>query len=119
MTQDKTLDMLVNLGMALGSRARVKVLRMLLDDGGVESVSELARRVAMPLSTVGHHVGVLVTCGFVEKEPCGRDVALLVRGDVEAMLGRVFAWAGESEGEGDAEGDTEGDPIAKETCDER
>ena len=105
MTQDRALDMLVILGTALGSRARVQVLRTLLDDAGAESVSELARRVGMPLSTTGHHVAVLVTCGFVTKEPCGRDVSLFVRPDVEVMLERVFAWAGESEGEG---GDDDG-----------
>ena len=97
--RDRTLDLLVILGTALGSRARVQVLRMLLDDGGAESVSELARRVGMPLSTTGHHVAVLVTCGFVTKEPCGRDMSLFVRSDVVAMLEKVFAWAGESEGE--------------------
>jgi len=101
---DRALDMLVLLGTALGSRARVQVLMTLLDDRGAASVSELARLVQMPLSTVAHHVCVLVACGFVSKEPYGRDMALRVRDDVEAMLEHVTAWACESEGEVDSDG---------------
>jgi hypothetical protein len=39
----------------------------------------------------------------VTKEPCGRDVSLFVRPDVEVMLERVFAWAGEGEETADDE----------------
>jgi len=98
MSTDRATDLLVFLGTALGSRARIQVLTTLLNDGGAASVSELARRVAMPLSTVAHHVCVLVACGFVSKESYGRDMALRVRDDVEAMLEHVTAWASESEG---------------------
>ena len=95
---DRAMDLLVLLGTAFGSRARIQVLTALLDDGGAASVSELARLVGMPLSTAAHHVAVLVTCGFVSKEAYGRDMALRVRDDVEAMLEHVTAWACESEG---------------------
>lgn len=98
MCDGRALDLLVLLGTALGSRARIHVLTTLMDDGGAASVSELARLVQMPLSTVAHHVCVLVACGFVSKEAYGRDMALRVRDDVEAMLEHVTAWASESEG---------------------
>jgi len=98
MSEERAMDMLVLLGTALGSRARIRVLTTLLNGGGSPSVSELARMVEMPLSTVAHHVSVLVACGFVSKESYGRDMLLRVRDDVEAMLEHVMAWAGESEG---------------------
>jgi len=104
MSQDRMLDLLVILGTALGSRARAQTLVTVMDAGVVESVSELARRMKMPLSTVSHHVGVLTACGFVVKEREGRDASLRVRDDVEAMLEHVLAWAGESEEEGDVDG---------------
>ena len=96
---NREIDMLLLLGTALGSRARIRVLLALLDDGGAASVSELARLVQMPLSTVAHHVSVLAASGFVRKEPYGRDMVLRVRDDVEAMLEHVTAWAAESESE--------------------
>lgn len=60
---------------ALGNRARLRLLRLLVraGDQGV-TVGEVGRRMDMPASTLAHHLAVLVRAGLVIQEKRGREV---------------------------------------------
>jgi ArsR family transcriptional regulator len=60
---------------ALGNRARLRLLRLLVRAGheGV-AVGEIGRRMDMPASTLAHHLAALVRAGLVAQEKRGREV---------------------------------------------
>lgn len=60
---------------ALGNRARLRLLRLLVraGDEGV-TVGDVGRRMDMPASTLAHHLAALVRAGLVTQEKCGREV---------------------------------------------
>jgi ArsR family transcriptional regulator len=60
---------------ALGNRARLRLLRLLVRAGceGM-TVGEAGRRVDMPPSTLAHHLAALVRAGLVTQEKRGREV---------------------------------------------
>jgi DNA-binding transcriptional ArsR family regulator len=60
---------------ALGNRARLRLLRMLVRTGpqGM-TVGEAGRRMDMPASTLAHHLAALVRAGLVTQEKRGREV---------------------------------------------
>jgi|SRR5687767_4424586 ArsR family transcriptional regulator len=60
---------------ALGNRARLRLLRLLVragDDG--MTVGDVGRRMDMPASTLAHHLAALVHAGLVIQEKRGREV---------------------------------------------
>lgn len=60
---------------ALGNRARLQLLRLLVragDDG--MTVGDVGRRMDMPASTFAHHLAALVRAGLVSQEKRGREV---------------------------------------------
>jgi ArsR family transcriptional regulator len=60
---------------ALGNRARLRLLRLLVRAGTDGSnVTEIGRLMAMPASTLAHHLTALVRAGLVTQERRGREV---------------------------------------------
>lgn len=60
---------------ALGNRARLRLLRLLVRAGeGGMTVGEIAGRMDMPASTLAHHLTALVRAGLVTQEKRGREV---------------------------------------------
>ena len=69
---------------ALGHEARLKVFRLLVKAGpGGLNVGELGTLLAIPASTLKHHLGALVSAGLVVQERHGREV--VNRAAFEAM----------------------------------
>jgi ArsR family transcriptional regulator, arsenate/arsenite/antimonite-responsive transcriptional repressor len=60
---------------ALGNRARLRLLRLLVRAGpqGL-NVSDVGRLMDMPASTLAHHLTMLVRAGLVVQERRGREV---------------------------------------------
>jgi ArsR family transcriptional regulator len=60
---------------ALGNRARLRLLRLLVRAGtdGL-NVSDIGRLMEMPASTLAHHLSALVRAGLVTQEKRGREV---------------------------------------------
>jgi ArsR family transcriptional regulator len=60
---------------ALGNRARLRLLRLLVRAGmkGL-NVSDIGRILDMPASTLAHHLSTLVRAGLVVQERRGREV---------------------------------------------
>jgi DNA-binding transcriptional ArsR family regulator len=60
---------------ALGNRARLRLLRLLVRAGteGL-TVSDIGRLMHMPASTLAHHLAALVRAGLVTQERRGREV---------------------------------------------
>ena len=60
---------------ALGNRARLRLLRLLVRAGGDGlNVGEVGRHLRMPASTLAHHLTALVRAGLVVQEKRGREV---------------------------------------------
>jgi ArsR family transcriptional regulator, arsenate/arsenite/antimonite-responsive transcriptional repressor len=60
---------------ALGNRARLRLLRLLVRAGGDGlNVGEVGRHMRMPASTLAHHLATLVRAGLVIQEKRGREV---------------------------------------------
>ena len=60
---------------ALGNRARLGLLRLLVRAGGEGmTVGDAGRRMDMPASTLAHHLAALVRAGLVTQEKRGREV---------------------------------------------
>jgi ArsR family transcriptional regulator, arsenate/arsenite/antimonite-responsive transcriptional repressor len=60
---------------ALGNRARLRLLRLLVRAGGEGmTVGDAGRRMDMPASTLAHHLAALVRAGLVIQEKRGREV---------------------------------------------
>ena len=60
---------------ALGNRARLRLLRMLVRAGDRgATVGEMGRRMEMPASTLAHHLAALVRAELVIQEKRGREV---------------------------------------------
>lgn len=74
---------------ALGHEARLKLFRLLVRAGpeGL-SVGEIGRHLAIPPSTLAHHLGALVAAGLVTQEKRGR--AVISRAEY-ALLNGIFA----------------------------
>jgi len=74
---------------ALGSEARLSILRALVRAGEAGlAVGALQARLAMPGSTLSHHLRAMMQAGLVEQERAGRT--LICR----ARYGRIRALAG-------------------------
>jgi ArsR family transcriptional regulator len=60
---------------ALGNRARLRLLRLLVRAGtdGL-NVSDVGRMMNMPASTLAHHLSALVRAGLVTQQKRGREV---------------------------------------------
>jgi DNA-binding transcriptional ArsR family regulator len=60
---------------ALGNRARLRLMRLLVRAGcdGL-NVGDLGRRMKMPASTLAHHLSALVRAGLIAQERRGREV---------------------------------------------
>jgi ArsR family transcriptional regulator, arsenate/arsenite/antimonite-responsive transcriptional repressor len=60
---------------ALGNRARLRLLRLLVraGDKGM-TVGDMGRRMDTPASTLAHHLAALVRAGLVTQEKRGREV---------------------------------------------
>jgi ArsR family transcriptional regulator len=60
---------------ALGNRARLRLLQLLVRAGtdGL-NVTDVARLMEMPASTLAHHLSALVRAGLVTQERRGREV---------------------------------------------
>ncbi len=60
---------------AIGSDARLKVLRSLVRAGpsGL-SVGEIRHRLDIPASTLAHHLRALADGGLIDQQKCGRTV---------------------------------------------
>lgn len=71
---------------ALGHVARLRIFRLLVRAGpdGL-NVSAVARHVALPASTLAHHISTLVAAGLVVQERRGREI--INRADFAAMRG--------------------------------
>ncbi|MEM0907271.1 MAG: metalloregulator ArsR/SmtB family transcription factor [Pseudomonadota bacterium] len=71
---------------ALGHEARLKLFRLLVRAGpnGL-NIGEIGRVMAVPPSTLAHHLGTLVSAGLVIQEKRGREV--INKADFSAMKG--------------------------------
>ncbi|MDQ0315323.1 ArsR/SmtB family transcription factor [Amorphus orientalis] len=60
---------------ALGHETRLDIYRLLVraGDGGL-NVGEIGRHLAMPPSTLAHHLGALVDAGLVIQDRRGREI---------------------------------------------
>lgn len=78
---------------ALGHEARLKVFRLLVRAGpGGLNVGEIGHHLAIPPSTLKHHLTALVNAGLVEQRREGREV---VNRAVFAALHDVLAYVQE------------------------
>ena len=60
---------------ALGNRARLRLLRLLVRAGGEGmTVGDVGHRMDMPASTLAHHLAALVRASLVVQEKRGREV---------------------------------------------
>lgn len=60
---------------ALGNPTRIRLYRLLVRAGGRGlNVGDLQRLLAVPASTLAHHVAALVKAGLVDQERRGREV---------------------------------------------
>lgn len=60
---------------ALGHEARLSVFRLLVKAGeGGLNVGEIGQHLAMPPSTLAHHLSALVDAGLVRQERFGREI---------------------------------------------
>jgi len=77
-------DLTANRLAALGHPARLKLYRRLVRRGhrGL-TVGDIQTHLAMPASTLAHHLGALVACGLVGQERQGREV--ICRADFAVM----------------------------------
>lgn len=75
---------------ALGHEARLKLFRLLVRAGpeGL-GVGEIGKHLAIPPSTLAHHLGALVAAGLVTQEKQGR--AVISRADYAALRGIFMA----------------------------
>jgi DNA-binding transcriptional ArsR family regulator len=75
---------------ALGHDSRLAIYRLLVKAGAEGlNVGEIADHVALPNSTLAHHLGTLVDAGLVVQERRGREV--ISRADFAAMQ-RILAF---------------------------
>lgn len=73
---------------ALGHPVRLRIFRLLVragEDGA--NVGRIGRELAMPASTLAHHLHTLVAAGLVRQERRGREV--ISRADYDAMAAVV------------------------------
>ena len=71
---------------ALGNRARLRLLRLLVRAGSEGlTVGDIGRRMEMPPSTLAHHLAALVRAGLVAQEKRGREVICVA--DYRAIRG--------------------------------
>ncbi len=66
-------DLLAKYFRGLGDPTRLRVLRLLRDEGELPA-GELVRRLEMPQATVSSHLGCLRWCGFVTTRRAQRSV---------------------------------------------
>lgn len=60
---------------ALGSRARLRVLKLLVRAGpGGANIGTIQRVLGIPATTLAHHLGTLAQAGLVDQERRGREV---------------------------------------------
>ncbi|RMF02909.1 MAG: transcriptional regulator [Alphaproteobacteria bacterium] len=60
---------------ALGNETRLQIFRLLVQAGNQgAAVGVIQRHLSIPLSTLAHHLGMLVQAGLVAQEKCGREV---------------------------------------------
>ena len=60
---------------ALGNRARLRLLRLLVRAGAQGlNIGDLGRLLEIPASTLAHHLAALVRAGLVAQEKRGREV---------------------------------------------
>ncbi|NIR30019.1 MAG: helix-turn-helix transcriptional regulator [Gammaproteobacteria bacterium] len=73
---------------ALGNRTRLRLFRLLVRAGpeGL-NVGELQRHLAIPASTLAHHLATLTHAGLLQQEKRGREV--ICTADYEAVNGLV------------------------------
>jgi len=59
---------------ALGNRTRLRLFRLLVraGDGGL-NIGEIQTRLAIPASTLAHHIAALTQAGLIEQERHGRE----------------------------------------------
>jgi DNA-binding transcriptional ArsR family regulator len=83
-TEELLEDRMADRFAALGSPARVKLLRLLVRAGpeGL-TVGDMHKHSGLPLSTQAHHLNALVRSGLVVQEKVGREVRSRV--DFEAV----------------------------------
>lgn len=80
LTETRTADQLG----ALGNETRLRLFRVLVRAGtGGLNVGALQSRLAIPASTLAHHLGTLVSAGLVRQTRHGREVRSAL--DYEAM----------------------------------
>jgi len=66
-------DLLAKYFRGLGDPTRLRILRLLAEDGEL-SAGELVRRLEMPQATVSTHLGCLRWCGFVATRRNDRSI---------------------------------------------
>jgi len=88
---------------ALGSEARLAILRALVRAGEAGmAVGALQARLALPASTLSHHLRALIQAGVLEQERAGRTLICRarygrIRGLAEFLIGECCADMAESE----------------------
>ncbi len=71
---------------ALGNRARLRLLRLLVRTGAEGlNIGDAGRLMEMPASTLAHHLAALVRAGLVTQEKRGREV--ICTADFAALKG--------------------------------
>lgn len=76
---------------AMGSEARLKVLKCLIRAGeGGLTVGEIRDRTGIPPSTLAHHLKFLAAGGLVEQERAGRSVINRARYDTLENLAQFI-----------------------------
>jgi DNA-binding transcriptional ArsR family regulator len=72
---------------ALGNRTRLRVYRLLVRSGQAGlNVGEIQAKLALPASTLAHHLNVLVRSGLVSRNRHGREVRSAVNYDAMTAL---------------------------------
>ncbi len=74
---------------ALGNRTRLHLFRLLVRAGAAGlNVGEVQRHLAIPASTLAHHLAALARTGLVDQERRGREVVCRADfGAMQALLG--------------------------------
>lgn len=78
-------ELLARLFRALGDGTRLRILRLLLDEGELHQ-AEIVRRLGAVQARVSEHLGCLVWCGFVASRTAGRRTLYRV---VDRRVGRL------------------------------
>lgn len=90
-------ELMARLFRAMGDATRLRILRLLLDEGELHQ-AEIVRRLGASQPRVSEHLGCLLWCGFIDRREEGRRSLYRVTDRrVKSLLGQAGAFLDRNE----------------------